>query len=152
MISICLADGVARSLVDQPCAYLGPGGFFILLPVTRLMVSLKQPSGCSVSSSGWPSTTLPPGTWRAKNPGPTHTSWSGSFPRPHFASFTFSTPATFHQSQPQALCLIPSSIRSDVFGYTLPLEMISHRSGADTRGPPFLPGTLSFCAQLSPEL
>ena len=58
MISICLPDGVAHSLADQLCAYLGPGSFFILLPVTRLMVSLKSssPPGCSVSSFGWPST------------------------------------------------------------------------------------------------
>lgn len=42
----------------QRCAYPGPGGFFSLFPVTRLMVSLKSfsPPGCSVSSSGWPGT------------------------------------------------------------------------------------------------
>lgn len=53
--------------------------------------------------------TLPPGTREhAKNPGPTHTSWPGSFPLFHFAAFTFSTPTfTFHQSQPQALCSSP---------------------------------------------
>lgn len=58
MTSICLPGGVAHSPSDQPCAYPGPGGFFILLPVTRLMVSLKSfsPPGCSVSSSGWPGT------------------------------------------------------------------------------------------------
>lgn len=54
--SICLPYGVACDPVDQPCAYAGPGSFYILLPVTKLMVSLKGFSlpGCSVSSSGWP--------------------------------------------------------------------------------------------------
>ena len=42
---------------QRPCTYPGPGSFYILLLVTRRMVSLKsvRPPGCSVSSSGWPS-------------------------------------------------------------------------------------------------
>lgn len=58
MPSTCLPYGEAHSPANQPCAYPGPGHFLLLLPVTRLMVSLKSlsPPGCSVSSSGWPRT------------------------------------------------------------------------------------------------
>lgn len=134
--------------MEQRCAYPGPGGFFILLPVTRLMVSLQSfsPPGCSVSSSGWPSTyflqvhvsrleILAPPTRTGRVASPCSTLQPPHSPLPHFQ---------FIGVHPR-LSVIPPSIRSDVFGYIPPapgndfppLQM-------QTRGPPSLPSALSL--------
>lgn len=146
--SVCLPYGVAQSPVEQPCAYPGPGGFFILLPVTRLMVSLKSfsPPGCNVSSSGWPSTyflqvhvslleILVPPTHPGWVASPCSTLQPSHSPLPHLH---------FIGVNPR-LSVIPPSIHNDVFGYIPPvpgndfppLQMQTH-------GPPSLPSTFSL--------